>query len=226
MRKTLLTAAVACVMAVGGNGWANDPQKHGDKSAMNLKQVERDDVPEATLTAVTKKHPDAKVKSFSQSTRPGETLSYVVALEEEDASGKTKQYEMTVGNNGQVISEREVLAMNEIPDKVKQGFDKSRYGSWEVTQIEKAIKGERVENPQYQITVSQEKTGQLTRTIFDKDGKLVTTERVASASDSRNDVMKPRSTNPNDNRPIDPGINSPMNQDTNTPVAPDQTNRP
>lgn len=65
MRKTLLTAAVACVMAVGGNGWANDPQKHGDKSAMNLKQVERDDVPEATLTAVTKKHPDAKVKSFS-----------------------------------------------------------------------------------------------------------------------------------------------------------------
>lgn len=216
MRKRILLAAVACVMAVGGSAGANEPP-------MNLKQVERADVPDAALTTVTKKHPDAKVKRFSQSDR----ASYVVTLEEE-TGGNTKQFEMVLGSDGRLLSETEKLELAEVPDKVKQGFDKSRYGSDEVTQVEKAIKGERVESPQYQITVAQGSSGQLTRTVFDKNGKLLTAERVASASEPRNDVIKPRSTNPSDNKtnqPTDPGLNSPMNQDSPTPVAPDQTNR-
>lgn len=244
MRRTILSAAVACAFVIGGSALANDKSFKGDKSADKSgqydksmkgdhqsavlgKEIQASDVPEAAMTTVHKKHPDGRVTSYHMGEqRSGATPTYVVALDE-DSGGKTRKLELVLSNDGRIITEREVIAMSEIPDKVKQGFDKSRYGNWEVTQIEKAIRGERVESPQYQITVSQ--GSDLTRTIFDKDGKLVVAEKVAKASIPLDDSRRPRSTRPGSTSPttpMDPGVNSPMDQGTNRPVAPDQTNRP
>ncbi|MCP3099872.1 PepSY-like domain-containing protein [Myxococcus sp. K15C18031901] len=150
--KTWKLAAVGTLAMVGlvGPVWAKDVA------------LQPSEVPAAVKTAVATKYPGAKAQRFSKEKEKGQSV-YEVVLD----SG-SRQVEVSLAEDGSILSEEQTLTLQELPAEVSQSLAKSPYASARVQRIEKETKGDTV---RYELVIEQQ--GKKQELVFDGQGKLL-----------------------------------------------------
>jgi hypothetical protein len=140
------------------------------------KKLQKADVPKPVLDAVTKKYPSAKLVAFESSDEDGKLL-YEIGLEQNGT-----KMDVELAPDGKIEVEETVIKRSDIPAPVKTGLAGSKYKGWKMEKIERVIKQEKTDNPEYELLVSSK--GKRFEVVFDKDGK------VTKEEDKSNDKEK------------------------------------
>ncbi|GMU05388.1 PepSY-like domain-containing protein [Corallococcus caeni] len=120
------------------------------------------EVPAAVKAAVASKYPKAKAQRFTKETEKGKTV-YEVILD----SGAA-QREVSLAEDGSVLSEEQKLAPEALPATVQRGLASSPFASARIKRAEKETKAGVV---RYEVVVEQK--GKTSEVVFDEQGKLL-----------------------------------------------------
>ncbi len=132
-------------------------------------KLSRAQVPAAVVSAVETKYASAKQLGWSKEVENGKT-GYEAKLD--------NGLEVTVSPQGKILSEESVIAFEQLPEPVRQGFAASKYGKWKVRKAEKIVEGEKTS---YEIAAHAGKAG--AEVLFDAAGKMVKEEKTPAKGD-------------------------------------------
>jgi hypothetical protein len=133
------------------------------------KKIEEKDVPKAALDSVAKKYPNAKRVGFERELE-GKTTTYEIKIVD-----GARKLEVELSPDGKITAEEEVIDIKGVPAVVRDALAKSpKWGKWTVKKVERVIKNEKTEAPQFEFHVVQNTA--KAEVVFDKDGALVSTE--------------------------------------------------
>jgi hypothetical protein len=158
MTRTVSSLALIIALLLAGRG----------RAVAEEKKIQKADVPKPVLDAVTKKYPSAKMVAFEFAEEEGKKL-YEIGLEQ---SGTKMDVELSP--EGKIEVEETVIKQSDVPGPVKAGLTSSKYKGWKTEKIERVIKEEKTDNPEYEFVVSTK--GKKFELVFDKAGKLTKEE--------------------------------------------------
>jgi hypothetical protein len=166
MSRMVTNLVLALVLVGAGAESARSEEKKIDKAA----------VPKPVLDAVAKKYPAAKMVAFEEAEEEGKKL-YEIGIE---SGGIKTDVELTA--DGKIAGEETVITKAELPAAVTTGLASSKYKGWKVDKVEKVIKEEKTDSPEYELVMTSKK--KKFEVVFDKDGKITKEEDKSKAKDS------------------------------------------
>jgi hypothetical protein len=110
-------------------------------------KIKQSDVPAPALKAIEAAYPGAKLVTFERETEDGKTL-YEIGI---DRGGKTA--DVIVTGEGTIVVEEALVALKDVPEAVQAGLASSAYGKLKVVKVEKLMKPEAPNAPEFEIVV-------------------------------------------------------------------------
>jgi hypothetical protein len=132
-------------------------------------KVKESEVPKATIEAVHKKYPKAKLVGCSKEDEDGKT-TYEVQIED-----GARKIDIDLSAEGKILAEEEVIGADALPKEVKAGLAASKYAKWTLKRAEKIVKEEKADDPSYELVLADPE--HRAEVVFDKAGKLLKEEQ-------------------------------------------------